>query len=108
MSQEAREAARAQLKVLVERVLQEGKVEDAERDALRRVFAQAVLTVSDVKQVFAEYLVRLKNEVLADGTVTEAERDRCKNIVAELKIPLRLLPPELLDVVLGKRPAVPR
>ncbi len=104
--EDGRAIARGHLATLLKRVMADGKVDDAEREDLQRVFGQAILTVNDVREVFGQYLGGLRDEVLADGHVTAEERQRCVSAVEQLKIPLRLLPPALLAIVRG-RPVAP-
>jgi hypothetical protein len=103
MNEEARASARNQLSALVNRIMDDGQVDAAEREDLRKVFRMAVLTPTDVRQVFTDYLEKLRQQVVSDGAVTELERQRCQAVVDQLRIPLRLLPQEVLDVVLGKK-----
>jgi hypothetical protein len=92
MHEEARAAAKQKLAGLIERVLADGQIGQGEKDELVAVYRQAVLTVSDVREVLARYVRAVQAEVLADGRVTDEERKRCRNIVSELKIPVGLLP----------------
>lgn len=99
---EGREQARAELSTVMARVVERGEVESVDRLELRRIFRMAVLTVSDVKEVLGTHLKTLASQLQGD-LVQEVEMERCKNIIAELRIPLRLLPPDVLDVVIGRR-----
>lgn len=103
MSDEARASAKSQLSALLIRIMADGHVDPTEREDLRKIFRMAVLTAPDVRQVFTAFLEQLKTAVLADGTVTDDERQRCQAVVDELRIPLRLLPQEVLNIVLGKK-----
>lgn len=96
-----RATARSRLSDLLARVMQDGTIDQGERRELQVVFQEAVLTVGDVREVFGAYLKHLAADVLADGVVTEEERRRCRHAVEELKIPLRLLSPELQAIVRG-------
>ncbi len=98
-----RESAKSQLSALVGKVLADGKVDDAEREALRKVFRRQILSARDVREVLGQYMQGLKAEILSDGALTPDEIKRCQALVDQLRIPLRCLPPELLDVVLGKK-----
>jgi uncharacterized tellurite resistance protein B-like protein len=89
---DARAEAKEQLSVLIERVMEDGKIEPSEREELAAVYRQALLTVGDVKEVLGRYVRGVQDEVLADGKVTEEERQRCRAVVSELKIPPALLP----------------
>lgn len=89
---DARTEAKDQLAGLIRRVMEDGKIEPSEREELQAVYRQALLTVSDVKEVLGRYVRAVQDEVLADGKVTEDERRRCRAVVSELKIPPSLLP----------------
>jgi uncharacterized tellurite resistance protein B-like protein len=98
---DARTEAKEQLAALIERVMADGKIEPDEREELQAVYRQALLTVSDVKEVLGRYVRSVHDEVIADGKVTEDERKRCRAVVSELKIPATLLPDNFLAIVSG-------
>lgn len=102
MNDPARQLAKRRLAALVSRILADGIVDDDEREELHRFFREAVLTVTDVEDVFREHLAEVTDDVLADGFVTEAERRRCRAIVEELRVPVSMLSPELLAIVLSR------
>jgi uncharacterized tellurite resistance protein B-like protein len=89
---DARAQAKEHLSDLIQRVMEDGVIEPAEREELQSVYRQALLTVSDVKEVLGRYVRSVLDDVLADGKVTEDERKRCRAVVSELKIPPSLLP----------------
>lgn len=99
MSDEARADAKQRLAALIERVMADGVIDPMEREELQAVYREAVLTVTDVKEVLARYLRSVQEEVLADGKVTEEERRRCRAIVAQLKIPAPLLSPQIRAII---------
>lgn len=92
-------AAKARLSALLARVLEDGRLDDGERAELQGFYSEALLSVSDVREVFGAYLKALQDDVLADGVVTDEERERCRFAVAALKIPRALLSPELARIV---------
>jgi len=96
---DARTQAKDQLSALIERVMEDGKIEPGEREELQAVYRQALLTVSDVKDVLARYMRAVTDEVLADGKVTEDERRRCRAVMSELKIPPSLLPESFKAII---------
>jgi uncharacterized membrane protein YebE (DUF533 family) len=96
---EARAQAKEMLRALIERVMDDGKIEPAEREEMQAFFSQAVLTVGDVRDVLSRYLRAVQDEVLADGHVTDEERARCRAVVTELKIPPSLWPGEIRAIV---------
>jgi uncharacterized tellurite resistance protein B-like protein len=89
---DARTQAKEQLSALIQRVMADGKIEPDEREELQAVYRQALLTVSDMREVLGRYVRSVQDDVLADGHVTEEERKRCRAVVSELKIPPALLP----------------
>jgi uncharacterized tellurite resistance protein B-like protein len=89
---DARAQAKEHLSDLIQRVMEDGVIEPDEREELQSVYRQALLTVSDVKEVLGRYVRSVLDDVLADGKVTEDERKRCRAVVSELKIPPSLLP----------------
>jgi uncharacterized membrane protein YebE (DUF533 family) len=99
---ESRAAARAHLAGLLPRVMADGKLDESEKQELMALFRRAVLTTTDVRDVFAQYLRGITNEVLADGIITAEERARCRAAVQELRIPRSFLSPELIAIVDGK------
>lgn len=101
MDEITREKAKTKLSGLIVKVLEDGVVDATEREALSAFFRDALLTVADVKAVYLSCVGDLQNEVLEDGVVTEHEAERCKLVVEQLRIPLRLLPPEMVQIVSG-------
>jgi len=96
---DARTQAKEQLSALIQRVMEDGKIEPGEREELQAVYRQALLTVSDVKDVLASYVRAVNDEVLADGKVTDEERRRCRAVVSELKIPPSLMPESFKAII---------
>ena len=89
---DARAQAKDQLSALIKRVMADGQIEPREHEELQAVYRQALLTVSDVKDVLGRYVRSVTDEVLADGKVTEEERKQCRAVVSELKSRLRFCP----------------
>jgi hypothetical protein len=96
-----RTAARAHLTRLLPRVLEDGRVDDAEKEELLAVFRRGALTTADVRQVFGQFLKGLADDVLADGLITAEEQEQCRTAVRELRIPRAFLSPELIAIVDG-------
>jgi uncharacterized membrane protein YebE (DUF533 family) len=90
------------LRSLLTRVLADGTIDEGERAELQAFYANAMLSVTDVKAVFGEYLEALKADVMADGIITDEERKRCRNAIVALKIPRALLSPVMAFIVDGK------
>jgi uncharacterized tellurite resistance protein B-like protein len=89
---DAKAQAKAKLAELVRRVMADGVIDAAEREEMKTIYRQALLTVIDIKEVLTGYLGEVRDEVLADGTVTEEERARCRAVLAALKLPQELVP----------------
>jgi uncharacterized tellurite resistance protein B-like protein len=91
---DAKVQAKAKLAEIVKRVMADGKIDASEREEMKAVYRQALLTVTDIKEVLTGYLGGVRQEVMADGTVTDEERARCRAVLAELKLPRELVPAE--------------
>ena len=91
--------AKILLRNLLEHFLQDGQIDPAERSVMEHFYKEAALTVTDVTEVFSEYLDALKDDVLADGVVTDEERKRCRGAIAALKIPPELVSPAMAKIV---------
>ena len=91
---DARAQAKAKLAEVVKRVMADGKINPSEREEMKGVYRQGLLTVTDIKEVLTGYLGGVRDEVLADGKVTEEERARCRAALAELSFPRELVPPD--------------
>jgi hypothetical protein len=102
---ELRATARAHLARLLPKVLEDGRVDEAEKEQLLAVFRRGVLTTADVREVFATFLKGLAGDALADGVVTAEEQERCRIAVRELRIPRSFLAPDLIAIVDGQSPA---
>ena len=89
---DARAQAKVKLADLVKRVMADGKIDASEREEMKAIYRQALLTVVDIKEVLTGYLGDVRDEVLADGKVTDEERARCRAVLAELKLPVELVP----------------
>jgi len=98
---DTRAQAKEQLSALIQRVMEDGKIEPGEREELQTVYRQAILTVSDVREVLGRYIKSVQDEVLADGKVTDEERKRCRAVVSELKIPPTLLPESFKAIIIS-------
>ena len=98
---DARTQAKEQLSALIQRVMEDGKIEPGEREELQAVYRQAILTVGDVREVLGRYIKSVQDEVLADGKVTDEERKRCRAVVSELKIPPTLLPESFKAIIIS-------
>ena len=99
LDEDLRGTARAYLASLLPKVLEDGHVDDSEKEELMAVFRRGILTTADVRQVFGQFLKGLATEVLADGQVTPEEREKCRTAVRELRIPRSFLSPELISIV---------
>jgi len=98
---DTRAQAKEQLSALIQRVMEDGKIEPGEREELQAVYRQAIFTVSDVREVLGRYIKSVQDEVLADGKVTDEERKRCRAVVSELKIPPTLLPESFKAIIIS-------
>jgi hypothetical protein len=99
LDEDLRATARGYLARLLPKVLEDGRVDETEKEELLAVFRRGILTTADVRQVFGQFLKGLATEVLADGVVTPEEREQVRTAVRELRIPRSFLSPELLSIV---------
>jgi uncharacterized tellurite resistance protein B-like protein len=98
---ELRATARAHLARLLPKVLEDGQVDESEKEQLLAVFRRGILTTVDVREVFSTFLKGLTGEVLADGVVTPDEQERCRTAVRELRIPRSFLSADLIAIIDG-------
>ena len=101
LDEDLRATARSYLARLLPKVLEDGRVDDSEKEQLLAVFRREILTTADVREVFGQFLKGLATDVLADGVVTEEEREKVRTAVRELRIPRTFLSPELIAIVDG-------
>jgi hypothetical protein len=101
LDEDLRATARAYLARLLPQVLEDGRVDESEKEQLLGVFRRGILTTADVREVFGQFLKGLATEVLADGVVTDEEREKVRTAVRELRIPRTFLSEELLAIVDG-------
>lgn len=99
-----RATARAHLARLLPMVLEDGHVDEAEKEQLLAVLRRGILTTADVRQVFGQFLKGLAESVMADGVVTTEEQEQCRIAVRELRIPRTFLSADLLAIVDGTPP----
>lgn len=88
-------AGTEKLRALIERIFEDGVVEEKERDELKRLYRDGGLTVPQVKEVFAAFVSDTWGEVMSDGVVTDDERNKVRTILTELKLPANMLPDDL-------------
>ena len=85
-------AAQHDLAQLIDRVFADGVVQPAEREELRRFWAQRGMTVGQVREVVEQFLTKTWGEVIADGVVTENEAERLRAVVDGLHLPDSVMP----------------
>lgn len=100
-------AASRRLLALARAVLDHAPLPSDELAALQDDFAQGALTPLAIRDALrcalGPELTSLRDGVLMEDAVDERDRARCRAVVDSLKIPLRLLSPEWLALVLGRR-----
>lgn len=101
LEEDLRATARSYLARLLPKVLEDGHVDDSEKEQLLAVFRREILTTADVREVFGQFLRGLTTDVLADGVVTAEERAKVRTAVRELRIPRSFLSKELIAIVDG-------
>jgi hypothetical protein len=94
-----RDKARSLLARFLPRAMEDGVLDEVEKQQLLGILVSGVLTKDDVQTVFREYLMSVHHELAADGVLTLAEANRCRAIVRELRIPHSFLPPEIAALI---------
>jgi hypothetical protein len=84
---------------LIDRIFADGVVTPSERSELVSLYREGGLTVSEVREVFTEFLHETWGEVIADGVLTDAERQKLFTIVHELHVPRDCVPNEVAWLV---------
>jgi tellurite resistance protein len=83
------------------KVFDDGVLEPHEQKELRELYGMGKLTLPDVRLVFGMFLRDTWDAAMADGILTEDEKTKLANIVAQLKLPVDLVP-ENVRRALGK------
>lgn len=91
--------AREKLAQTVDRIFEDGVMDDAEKAELRALFTGGGLTVPEVKEVMAEFVRKTWGEVIEDGIITEEEKQKLEAIVTGLKLPANVLPEAVRDLL---------
>jgi tellurite resistance protein len=91
--------ATERLAKLVEDVFADGVLDPDERQALRQMYDQGGLTVSQVKTVFRDFMEKTWGEVIEDGVITPDERAKLQTIVYELRLPAECIPDQVRRVL---------
>lgn len=95
-------AAQQDLAALIDRIFADGVVQPAEREELRRFWAQRGMTVSQVREVVERFVAQTWGEVMADGVVTGDETERLRAVVDGLHLPESVMPAPMQQI-LGAR-----
>jgi hypothetical protein len=91
--------AQESLARLIDQIFEDGRVDDSERQQLRRFWADKGLTVNQVRVVIDRFVDDVWREVVADGIVTDDERSRLRAVVSGLNLPREILPQALLSAL---------
>lgn len=84
------------LATLIDRIFEDGVVDDAEQEELREFWIARGLTVPQVREVVDAFVNRVWGEVMEDGVVTEEEKVRLRAVISGLKLPDKVLPERVL------------
>lgn len=91
--------AKRKLKGMLARIFSDAVAEASERDELKGYLSSGVLSVSDVKEVFEDFVQTTWKITVADGVVSDTEKQRLREIVDVLGIDRSLLPAEWAKVL---------
>jgi hypothetical protein len=97
----ARKSAYARLADFLPRAMEDGLLDEEEKQELVGLLASGTLHKEDVQEIFSGYLSALASEVWADGSLTETKRERCRQVVKALRIPDAFLPAEMAALLRG-------
>jgi hypothetical protein len=89
------------LKGMLARIFSDASVEDAERAELKAYLSSGVLSMAEIKDVFADFVQTTWKITMADGVVTDTERKRLHEIVDVLGLEIDSLPEEWARAIRG-------
>ncbi|HVH42036.1 MAG TPA: hypothetical protein VM925_06820 [Labilithrix sp.] len=89
------------LKGMLARIFSDAVAEDSEREELKAYLSSDVLSMSEIKEVFEDFVQTTWKITIADGVVSDREKDRLREIVRVLPVDRSVLPPEWAAIVDG-------
>jgi uncharacterized membrane protein YebE (DUF533 family) len=87
------------LKGMLARIFSDATVDDSERSELKAYLSSGALAVTDVKEVFDDFVATTWKITMADGVVSDVEKKRLVEIVRELGLDPSVLPAEWATIV---------
>lgn len=88
------------LKGMLARIFSDAVIEESERAELKAYLSSGVLSMPEIKDVFADFVATTWKITIADGVVSEIEKKRLREIVKLLGLEADVLPPEWARIVL--------
>lgn len=89
------------LKGMLARIFSDGAAEEAERAELKGYLSSGVLSMAEIKEVFADFVQTTWKITMADGVVSDVERTRLHEIVDVLGLEIETLPEEWVKTLRG-------
>ena len=86
---------------MLARIFSDATAENAERAELKAYLSSGVLSMADIKDVFADFVQTTWKITMADGVVTDTERKRLHEIVDVLGLEIDTLPEEWARTLRG-------
>ncbi len=89
------------LKGMLARIFSDAVAEPSEREELKTYLASGVLTETEIKEVFEDFVQTTWKITIADGVISDREKQRLREIVDVLALDVRKLPAEWAAVLEG-------
>ena len=92
------------LKGMLARIFSDATAEESERAELKGFLSSGTLSMSEIKEVFDDFVQTTWKITMADGVVTDVERKRLNEIVSVLGLEVESLPVEWIRTLRSTPP----
>lgn len=89
------------LKGMLARIFSDATAEESERAELKAYLSSGVLSMSEIKEVFEDFVQTTWKITMADGVISDVERQRLNEIVRVLGLEVDSLPIEWVRTLRG-------
>jgi hypothetical protein len=89
------------LKGMLARIFSDATAAEAERAELKAYLSSDVLSMAEIKEVFADFVQTTWKITMADGVISDIERTRLNEIVRVLGLEIESLPEEWVRTLTG-------
>ena len=89
------------LKGMLARIFSDATAEGSERAELKGYLSSGVLSMAEIKEVFADFVQTTWKITMADGVISDKERERLNEIVSVLGLEVDTLPEEWVKTLRG-------